>query len=73
MPKMEKNATVFAQLILWLDDRIMCRVKQDAKRNEKNSLDILRYHYLSKENENIISTETMTDYEIQAEENLRFR
>ena len=44
----EKNATVFAKLIQYLDDKSLSLVIRDAWDNGRKALTILREHYLSK-------------------------
>ena len=50
----KKNATAFAPLIQYLDDRSLSLVMWDAKDNGRNALVILREHYLSKSKPKII-------------------
>ena len=48
MDFVEKNATLFAELIQYLDDKSLSLVIRDARDNERKDLTILREHYLSK-------------------------
>ena len=71
----EKNATVFAELIQNLDDKSQSLVLRDAQNNRRNALTILREHYLSKGKLLVISLftelislrrwESITDYIIR--------
>ena len=45
----EKNATVFAELIQFLDDKSLSLVIRDARDNGRKALTILKEHYLLKE------------------------
>ena len=54
----EKNATVFAEFIQYLDDRSLLLVIRDAQDNERKALTILREHYLSKGKMKVISLYT---------------
>ena len=55
MDFVEKNATVFAELIQYLDDKSLLLVIRDARDNERKALTILREHYLSKGKPKVIS------------------
>ena len=48
MDFIEKNATVFTELIQYLDDKSLSLVIRDARDNRRKALIILREHYLSK-------------------------
>ena len=75
----EKNATVFAELIQYLDDKNLSLVIREARVNGRKALTILREHYLSKRNPKVISlytkltslrrleSESITDYIIRTE------
>ena len=79
MDFVEKNATMFAELIQYLDDSSLSLVMRDAKDNERKTLRILREHYLLKGKPKVISlytelislrrleSESITDYIIRAE------
>ena len=78
MDFVEKNATVFAELIHYLDDKSLSVIK-DGRDNERKALTILREHYLSKGKLKVIShyteltslrrweSESITDFIIRAE------
>ena len=52
----EKNATIFAKLIQYLDDKSLSLIIRDARDNgRKKTLTILREHYLSKGKPKVIS------------------
>ena len=51
----EKNVTVFAELIQYLDVKSLSLVIRDAQDNERKALTILREHYLSKGKLKVIS------------------
>ena len=55
MDFVEENATVFAELIQYLDDKSLSLVIKDAKDNGRKALRILREHYLSKGKPKVIS------------------
>ena len=75
----EKNATVFAELIQYLDDKNLSLVIRDARDNGRKALTILRECYLSKGKPKVISLYTelislrrlesgfITDYIIRTE------
>ena len=48
MDFIEKNATIFAELIQYLDDKSLLLVIRDVRDNGRKALTILREHYLSK-------------------------
>ena len=54
----EKNATIFAELILYLDDKSVIIDKRCSRQWKKKALKILREHYLSKGKPNVISLYT---------------
>ena len=54
----EKNATVFTELIQYLDDKNLSFVIRDARDNGRKALTILREHYLSKGKLRVISLYT---------------
>ena len=54
----EKNATVFAELIQYLDDKNILFVIRDARVNDRKALTILREHYLSEGKPKLISLYT---------------
>ena len=74
-----KNAEVFAQLAICLDDRSLSLIIRDGKDDGRKSLDILNEHYLSKGKPKVISlyteltslkkgdNENVTDYMLRAE------
>ena len=51
----EKNATLFAELIQYLDDKSLSLVIRDAWDNGRKALIILREHYLLKGKPKVIS------------------
>ena len=55
MDFVEKNATIFAKLIQYLNDKSLSLVIRDAQENGRKALTILREHYLSKEKLKVIS------------------
>ena len=79
MDFVEKNATVFAELIQYLDNKSLSLVIRDAWDNRRKALAILREHSLSKGKPKVISlyteltslrrleSESITDYIIRAE------
>ena len=79
VPDVGKNARVYAELVLLLDDVSLSLVMRDAKENGKKAIDILREHYSGKSKPRIISlygelaslkmtaSESVTDYVIRAE------
>lgn len=78
-PNEEDNATAFAELIQCLDDRSLSLIIRDDKNKGRESLEILRNHYLPKGKPRVItlyqeltsliksSTESVTDYILRAE------
>ena len=58
MDFVEKNATVFAELIQYLDNKSLSLVIRDAQNNERKALTLLREHYLSKGKPKVISLYT---------------
>ena len=78
-PDAEKNALIFAELSMCLDDKSLQLILRDAKNDGKKSLEILREHYLGKSKPRIISLyselaslktsneESTTDYVLRAE------
>ena len=78
-PDAEKNAQVFAELVIVLDDTSLSLVIRDAKDKGKEAIKILRDHYLGTSKPRIISLyteltslkmagdEKVTDYVIRAE------
>ena len=54
----EKKATVFAELLQYLDDKSLSLVIRDARDNGRKTLTILREHYLSKGKPKVISLYT---------------
>ena len=54
----EKNATVFAELIQYLDDKSLSLVIRNTRDNGRKALTILRDHYLSKGKPKVISLYT---------------
>ena len=78
-PDQNKNALIFAELSMCLDDKSLQLIIRDAKDDGKKSLAILREHYLGKSKPRIISLyselaslkmsseETTTDYILRAE------
>ena len=54
----EKNATVFARLIQYLDNKSLSLVIRNAQDNGRKALTILREHYLSKGKPKVISLYT---------------
>lgn len=55
---MEKNATVFAELIQFLDDRSLSLIMREAKDNGRRALQIMQEHYFSKGKPKIIALYT---------------
>ena len=55
MDFVEKNATVFAELIHYLDNNNLSLVIRDAQDNGRKALTIWRKHYLSKGKSKVIS------------------
>ena len=55
MDFVEKNSTVFSELIQCLDDRSLSLVMKDAKDNVRKALAILREYYLSKGKLKVVS------------------
>ena len=78
-PDVEKNACIYAELVMLLDDKSLSLVIRDAKDDGKKALGILTEHYLGKSKPRIISlygelasmemntNENVTDYVIRAE------
>ena len=58
MDFVEKNATVFAELIQYSDDKSLSLVIRNAQENGRKALTILREHYLSKGKLKVISLYT---------------
>ena len=54
----EKNATVYTELIQYLDDKSLSLVIRDAWDNGRKAFTILREHYLSKIKSKVISLYT---------------
>ena len=79
MDFIEKNATVFADLIQYLGNKSLSLVIRDARDNGRKALTILREHFLSKGKQKVISlnielislrrleSESITDDIIRAE------
>ena len=79
MDFVEKNATIFAKLIQYLDNKSLSLLIRDAQNNGRKALTILREHYLSKGKAKVISlyteltslrrlkSESITDYIIMTE------
>ena len=79
MDFLEKNATIFGELIQCLDDRSLSSVMKDTKDNGQKTFGILREHYLLKQKPKVISlyteltslkrleSESITNYIIRAE------
>ena len=75
----DKNAEVYAELILFLDDRSLSLVIRDAPDDGKKALSILREHYMGKGKPRVVTlwtelstlvrggSENVTDYIIRAE------
>ena len=53
-----KNAEVFAQLAIFLDDRSLSLIMRDAKDDGRKALEILNEHYISKGKPKVISLYT---------------
>ena len=51
----EKNKTVFAELVQYLDDKSLSLIIRDAKNDGRKSIKILRDHYLGSSKPRIIS------------------
>jgi hypothetical protein len=78
-PSAEDNATAFAELIQFMDDKSLSLIIRDAKDDGKKSLQILRNHYIGDSKPRILSLytvltslklengEELTDYIIRAE------
>ena len=76
---LEKNATVFAELIQYLDDKSLSLVITDTQDNGRKALTILRKHYWSKRKPKVtalyteltslrrLESESITDYIIRTE------
>ena len=58
----ENNATVFAELIQYLNDKSLSLVTRVARDNGRKVLTILREHHLSKGKPNVISFYTELTY-----------
>ena len=58
MDFIEKNATIFAKLIQYLDDKSFSLVIRDAQDNGRKAFTILREYYLSKRKLKVISLYT---------------
>ena len=58
MDFVEKNATVLAKLIQYLNDKSLSLIRRDAQDNGKKALTILREHYSSKGKPKVISLYT---------------
>ena len=79
VPDVEKNACIYAELVMLLDDKSLSLVIRDGKDDGKKSLAILVEHYLGKSKPRIISlygelasmkmlpNESVTDYIIRGE------
>ena len=75
----DKNATIYAELIQCLGDQSLSLVMREAKDDGRKSMEILRTHYLSKGKPRIVGLyrqlsslnrtdhESITDYIIQTE------
>ena len=62
MDFIEKNATIFVELIQYLDDKSLSLVIGDTQDNGREALTILREHYLSKGKPKVISLYTELIY-----------
>ena len=58
MDFVEKNATVFSELVQYLDKKSLSLVIRNAQENGRKALTILREHYLSKGKPKVISLNT---------------
>ena len=78
-PDPDKNACIFAELSIALDDKSLSLIIRDSKDDGKKALQVLREHYLGKSKPRIISLyselaslkmgqgETTTEYALRAE------